>query len=110
MAEPTLTAVFGANATQDGTTLTITKADLASSGYTPSGTDSAEKILAAIIDKARTALTSTAADTNPDQSIVFDDNPFFTGTERASTRFTRLSLTVNFDTAVSLTGIVPDNY
>ncbi|HEY9660514.1 MAG TPA: hypothetical protein V6C65_18830 [Allocoleopsis sp.] len=110
MAEPTLTQVFGAGTTQDSTTFTITKADLASAGYTPSASDSAEKILAAIIDKARQSLTSTGADTNSDQSIVFDDNPFFSGTERNNTRYTRLSLTVNFDTAVSVTGIVPNNY
>ena len=110
MAEPTLTQVFGAGATQDSESFTITKADLASAGYTPSASDSAEKILAAIIDKARQSLTSTAADTNADQSIVFDDSPFFSGTERNNTRYTRLSLTVNFDTAVSVTGIVPNNY
>lgn len=110
MAEPTLTQVFGANASQNATTITITKADLASAGYTPTETDSAEKILAAVIDKARQTLTSTAADTNPDQSIIFDDEPFFTGTQRGSARYTRLSLTVNFDTAVSITGIIPDNY
>lgn len=70
MAEPTLTEVFGAGAIQDATTLTITKADLASVGLTASAGNTAESLLAAIVLKARDYLTDVSFNSNPDQSIT----------------------------------------
>lgn len=67
MAEPTLQEVFGTNATQTSTTITITKADL--TGLTPSGSNTAESILAGILLKAKTALTPENFATNTNQSI-----------------------------------------
>ncbi|MBC1242280.1 hypothetical protein GNE10_35350, partial [Nostoc sp. 2RC] len=57
MAEPTLTQVFGANATQDATTITITKADLTGVGLTAASENTAESLFTAIVLKAQTALT-----------------------------------------------------
>lgn len=70
MAEPTLTAVFGAGATQNATTLTIAKADLAAVGLTAGATNTAESLLASIVLLARVQLTEANFTTNPDQSIT----------------------------------------
>ncbi len=45
----TLAELFGANAVQTATTLTITKADLASTGLIPSATNSSESLLSALV-------------------------------------------------------------
>lgn len=65
MAEPTLTQVFGAGATQDATTVTFLKSDI---GVTASSA-TAEAILAGINVKASGFLTETNFGTNIDQSI-----------------------------------------
>lgn len=70
MAEPTLAQVFGANATQDSTYLTIYKSDL--TGLTVASENSAESLLAAIILKAQTQLNDTNQANNADQSISID--------------------------------------
>lgn len=49
MAEPTLTQVFGSGATQDATTITISKSDLTEIGLTPDANNSAESLLIAEI-------------------------------------------------------------
>jgi hypothetical protein len=72
MAEPTITAVFGAGASQTATTITITKSDLVSTGLTASASNTAESLLAAIVLKAKEALTQTAFTTNIDQSITVE--------------------------------------
>ena len=68
MAEPTLQQVFGANAVQDATTLTISKADL--TGLTASASNRAEALFVAILLKAKSYLTETNYDSNTDQSIT----------------------------------------
>lgn len=70
MAEPTLADVFGANASQSSTTLTISKADLAAAGLTASSDNKAESLLAALILLAKDALTATNFAANSDQSIT----------------------------------------
>lgn len=57
MAEPTLTDVFGAGATQDATTLTILKSDLAGLGLTAAAGNTAESLLISIVLKAAGLLT-----------------------------------------------------
>ena len=49
MAEPTLTEVFGASATQNSTDLTIKKAPMAEFGLTASGANTAESLLGGVI-------------------------------------------------------------
>lgn len=68
MAEPTLQQVFGTNATQTATTLTVSKADL--TGLTASATNSAESLFVAILLKAKSYLTETNYEANTDQSIT----------------------------------------
>jgi hypothetical protein len=72
MAEVTLLQIFGANATQTTTTLTITKADLASVGLTASANNTAESLLVALLLKAMTYLSPTNQETNPDIQITID--------------------------------------
>ena len=68
MAEPTLTQIFGAGATQTATTLTISKADL--TGLTASANNSAESLFVGMLLNAMNSLTQANFDSNPDQSLV----------------------------------------
>lgn len=70
MAEPTITEVFGAGASQTGTTLTIDKADLAAAGLSTATENTAESLLAAILVLAQTTLTESNFETNSDQSVT----------------------------------------
>lgn len=109
MAEPTLVQVFGASATQNSTTITITKADL--TGLTASGTNSAESLLAAIIFKAQAYLTQTNFDANSDQSIYAASgfSSFTTrGTNNDSYRVDQV--TFNFAKADTGATLDPDDY
>lgn len=70
MAEPTLTEIFGAGATQTASSITIQKADLSTIGLTASPSNTAESLLAAIVLKAKVFLTDETFAANPDQSIT----------------------------------------
>ncbi|WGV23467.1 hypothetical protein [Halotia branconii] len=109
MAEPTLTQVFGANAIQDATTITITKSDLA--GLTASSNNTGESLLVAILLQAKSYLTTTNFDSNIDQSIVIDTGytSFITrGTDNTGYRTDQLTISLSkIDTAAT---IDPDNY
>jgi hypothetical protein len=110
MAEPLLTDIFGAGATQTATTVTILKADLP---MTASAANKGEQILAAVMKKAATALTTTAFGTNPDQSISiaagFDTLAYRTiGSD--TTTLIQTPLTVSFAKVQPSTGISPDDY
>ena len=83
MAEPTLAAVFGANATQSATELIIRKSDLTTVGLTASAINTPESLLAAIIVLAQSALGETSYGSNLDQSITIID-----GTDSLTTRGT----------------------
>lgn len=64
MAEPTLTEVFGDNATQTSTTITISKADLAATGLSAASNNTAESIVIALMMKISATLTETARATD----------------------------------------------
>ncbi len=70
MAEPTITQIFGSAATQTGTEITISKTDLQAVGLTPSASNTAESLLAAVMLLARNYLTQANFDSNPDQSVT----------------------------------------
>lgn len=109
MPEPTLQQVFGTNATQTSTTITITKADL--TGLTPSGTNTAESLLAALLLKAKTTLNQTDFGTNTDQSIYISDgfSSFTTrGTNNDAYRVDQL--TVNLAKPDTGSTLDPDEY
>lgn len=60
MAEPTLQDVFGTGATQNSTSITIQKSDLAAAGLTAAATNTAESILVAVLKLATDKLTEVA--------------------------------------------------
>ncbi len=74
MTAPTLAQVFGQNAVQNATTLTITKADLSTTGFTPSATNTADSLLAAILAFAEQTLTPANQSSNPEQSVAIADS------------------------------------
>ena len=76
MAEPTLSQVFGAGATQTTTTLSIAKADLAALGLTASADNKAESLFVALLLQVKTALTPATLETNLDQSISVAESDF----------------------------------
>lgn len=100
MPEPLLTDVFGANATQSASTITISKADLTSTGLTASATNKAESLLAAIVLKARDALPNSTFNDNVDQSVTITDgfNSIVTKTSPsgASTEYRQFQYNINF--------------
>ncbi|MHC5763076.1 hypothetical protein [Nostoc sp.] len=108
MAELTLQQVFGANATQDATTLTIHKADLPNI-TSPSNT--AESLLTGILLQGQTQLTKTNFDGNLDESIYVESGfPgfVFRGTNNDSYRVD--SLTVSLAKLDTVGTINPDDY
>lgn len=64
MAEPTLVAVLGANATQNATDIVIKKADLTSTGFVATASNTAESILVALIMRAANELSETNRSTD----------------------------------------------
>jgi hypothetical protein len=110
MAEPTLQQVFGANATQDTTTLTISKADL--TGLTASANNSAESLFVAILLKAKSYLTATNYEANIDQSITIE-TPGFNAQSlvtRNNVQYRQYSETVNLYKVDSSSAIDPDDF
>lgn len=97
MAEPLLTAVFGANATQDADTLTISKADLTSVGLTPGASNTAESLLIALMLKFKAALTDEGKDTNIDQSVAVVDGFSPSITTRNDAIYLRNTISVEID-------------
>ncbi|MBE9191397.1 hypothetical protein IQ230_13785 [Gloeocapsopsis crepidinum LEGE 06123] len=109
MAEPTLQQVFGAGATQDATTLTIAKADLAAVGLTASATNTAESLIVGILLLAKNTLTAAALDSNPDQSISIEDS-FDSLVTRNNQTFRQKTYSVNLQKLDTASTIDPDDY
>jgi hypothetical protein len=107
MAEPTLQEIFGTGATQTASTITIAKADL--TGLTASASNTAESLLAGIILKAGTALTPTARDANPDQSIAIEQG-FDQVAYRGSTAYYQSARTITLQKINTSATIDPDDY
>lgn len=109
MAEPTLTQVFGAGATQTATTITIVKADLP--GLTASATNRAESLIVGILLKALPGLTKAGFEADTNQNIYIESGyPAFSfrGTNNDSYRIDQL--TVNLAKLDTLATIDPDDY
>jgi|GEM_PF-3049252 len=107
MAEPALNVIFGARATQDSTTLTITKADL--TGLTPSATNTAESLLAAIVAFAQPTLSTANQAQNIDQSIVISDSNDNIVT-RSGVAYRRKSKIIAFDRVDNGSTFNPNDY
>lgn len=109
MAEPLLTSVFGAGATQTATTITILKSDLP--GLTAAANNKAEALFVGLMLRAQIGLSKTGFDADLDQSIYVDQgfpNFTFRGTNNASYRVDQL--TVNLAKPDTNSTIDPDDY
>ncbi|OUL28283.1 hypothetical protein BV378_07625 [Nostoc sp. RF31YmG] len=109
MAEPTLAQIFGANAAQTSTTVTITKADLTSTGFVASSSNTGESILAAIVAFSQTTLTSTNQASNTDQSVTISDSNDSL-TTRSSVTYRRKTKIITFDKTDSGSTFNPGDY
>ncbi|MFB2770362.1 hypothetical protein ACE1AT_13885 [Pelatocladus sp. BLCC-F211] len=109
MAEPTLQQVFGANATQDANTITISKADLTSVGLTSSATNRAEQLFVAILLKAADYLNSTNQGTDNDIQVTIEDG-FLSIVSRNNSNYRQNSYTVNLQKLDTSSTIDPDDY
>jgi hypothetical protein len=107
MAEPLLTSVFGAGATQTISTLTIQKSGL--TGLTPAAINTSESLLVAILVRAMLTLTPSAAANNNDQNLSIARTPDTLITVGVSTDYT-VNLLVSMRKKILSAGIVPDGY
>lgn len=105
----TLQQVFGANAVQTSTTITITKADLSGTGFTPSGTNTPDSILAAIIAFAETNLPDSTASTDPTQTVGISDG-YQSITTISNAQYLISPKTVNFYKTFTDGSFNPNNY
>lgn len=109
MAEPTLQDIFGAGATQTGTTITISKADFPNLTAAPD--NRAESLFVAILLRAYSMLTTTRQDTNPEQSITIEE-PF--GSDSLVTRnnqtYRQKTYSINLQKFDASNVIDPDDY
>ncbi|MHC5825573.1 MAG: hypothetical protein ACYT04_59410, partial [Nostoc sp.] len=101
--------VFGANATQTSTTVTITKADFAATGFTSATTNTADSILAAIIAFAETNLPDTTASTDPTQTIGIADG-YQSITTISNTQYLISPKNINFYKTFTDGTFNPNNY
>lgn len=109
MPEPTLQDIFGGSATQDATTLTISKANLTTVGLTASATNTAESLFVAILLLAKSTLTADALNTNPDQSISIEDS-FESLVTRNSQTYRQKTYSINLQKVDTSSVIDPDDY
>lgn len=110
MAEPTLTDVFGAGATQTATTITLLKSDLP---MTAAAVNRGEQILAAIAKKASTVLTSATFDLDIDRNVSIEpgfDSLVYRTIASVTQTLLQTQLTFNFTKPQPTTGITPDDY
>lgn len=107
MSEPTLAQVFGANATQNATSITIQKADL--TGLIAAADNRAESLATAILVNMKGHLTTANQETNPDQSITVVE-AYESFAYRNNKTYNNKSLTVNFQAESTNTAIDPMAY
>jgi hypothetical protein len=110
VAEPTLQQVFGANASQTSTTLTISKADLAAAGLTASASNTAESLFVAIMLLADNYLNETQQSTNADIQVTIADSGFPQLVNRNSQIYRQVTFNVNLQAPDSGFNLDPDNY
>lgn len=109
MAQPTLQAVFGTNATQDANTITISKADLSTTGLTPAATNTVGQILAALVKKIEPVLSSDAQTANPDIDVVVGEG-FDSLVTRNNQQYRNKSITISFQKLDAGGTLNPNDY
>lgn len=110
MSVPTLTEVFGPGATQDGSVLTIVKADLASVGLTASSSNTAQSLIVAVVLKAFSSLTETNRATDfPNRHVTF----YYGGQDlqlQSDVNYRRDVYQMNLYKTTPLVTVDPDDY
>lgn len=110
MAEPTLPEVFGANATQTATTITIDKANLGIVGFNPAASNSAESIFVALVLMAQRVLTE---ENRAGDAINRGVTVFYSGQDlinQGSQNYRRDAYSVLLYKQQSLSPVVPGDY
>jgi hypothetical protein len=110
MAEPTLQQVFGVNATQTSTTLTISKNDLAATGFTPATANTAESLFVALLLLADNYLNETQQQADNDIQVTIADSGFPSIVTRNSQTYRQVTYNINLQTLDNGFTIDPDNY
>ncbi|WP_414587403.1 hypothetical protein [Scytonema sp. PCC 10023] len=109
MAEPQLTDVFGPGATQTATTLTISKADLATVGLSASATNSAESLVVALLLLAQKYLSDENQALNPDIQITITQS-FDSLVTRNNTTYRQRSYSIEMQRPDASAAINPNDY
>ena len=110
MSEPTLNDLFGAGATQNGSSITILKSDLP---MTASAVNRGEQILAAIAKKTATYLTPETFSTDIDRNIEIDpgfDSLVYRTIGGVTETLLQTQLVFNFTKPQTSAGVTPDDY
>ncbi|OCQ98967.1 hypothetical protein BCD64_23295 [Nostoc sp. MBR 210] len=110
MAEPTLQQVFGANATQDATTLTIAKADLAAVGLNALASNTAESLWVAVLLQASEYLTPENLELNAEQQVAIEESTVQTLVTRNNSSYRQVSFTVDLQTPDINFQLDPDSF
>jgi predicted protein tyrosine phosphatase len=107
MAEPTLIEVFGENALQDATTVTLAKADYAT--LTAATENTAESLFVGMMLKAATKLNTNNQAADPDIQVTIDKDSQ-TGITRNSQAYIRHTYIVNLDVPDLTSTVDPDSF
>jgi hypothetical protein len=110
MTKPTLQQVFGSNASQDATSVTISKADLTSVGLVAGANNTAESLLVALILKAAAYLSPTNQDSNPDIQVTVEQSTFPSIVVRNNQNYRQTTFNVNLQTIDVNSAVNPNNY
>lgn len=114
-----LTALAGANTTQDATDWVIKKADLATTGLncppgstipTPKATNSATSLLVALLEFGADNFTDAAQRENPDINMVIEVSPYAQTDFANGTNYDVITYNVRVRKPKADTGIDPDHY
>ena len=105
-----LTSILGANSTQTNTTVTISKADLATVGLTASSTNDGEAIFLAIVLLAKQYLTSTNQAATPAIQTILTDAVQPSFVTRAGQLYRRDTINVSLDKVTASVTLDPDDY
>ena len=109
MAEPGLN-VWGDNAEQDASSLTLSKTDMQEVGLTPSATNTAESMVVAQTLVWANTFTEAAQEANPNQQITVIKSDFPQFIFRNNQNYRRETFTINLDIVDTAPPIDPNNY
>lgn len=104
-----LAQVFGNNATQDATSLTLNKADFADVSLTAEAANTAQALVAAQFLKWAAVLTEENQNLDSSQLITINRD-LESITTRGGNTYTRVTYSINFDKLTPTITIDPDSF